>query len=409
MNKIIALIEELCPEGVPISHIWELTIWDKKFNAVDNFKQPDVRNYKYFLASDLKALQTEKGDVKLLTTNKSDLWTHEDLAKPFVSEAEIIAIPWGGNPQIQYYKGKFLTADNRIAVAKNSDELNTKYLYYFLVEKLDLVVKLYKGAGIKHPSMDLFLDIRVPVPPKEIQDEIVKVLDTFSDLEGELEKELKARKKQYVHFRHELLNSQPKFKKKYTLESICTLITSGGTPPTDKQDEYYGGDIPWVRTTDVSDIGILDTPVKITPEGLKNSSAKMIPSKSVIIAMIGATVGKVAFTEIPVSTNQNCCNLVVDSNVANYKYVFHWLLNNTQMLIDLAPGAVPILNAGVIRNITIELPDLKRQKVIADHLDKFFDLFSNEEFGLPAEIRSRKQQYEYYREELLTFKELEPA
>jgi type I restriction enzyme S subunit len=205
MNKIEELAEQLCPEGVPLRYIWELTLWDKRFNAVDNFKQAEVRNYKYFLASDLKALQCENGDVKLLTTNKSDLWTLEKFAKPFVSEAEIIAIPWGGNPQIQYYKGKFLTADNRIAVAKNPDNLNIKYLYYFLVANLDLVAKLYKGAGIKHPSMDLFLDIKVPMPPKEIQNEIVKILDTFAELEFELDAELEARKKQYEYYRDKLL------------------------------------------------------------------------------------------------------------------------------------------------------------------------------------------------------------
>jgi type I restriction enzyme S subunit len=99
--------------------LWEVTVWDKKFNAVEKVKQPQVIKYHYFLAKDFKHLVTEGGAVKLLTTYISDQYTTEGLAGDKVTDGEIVAIPWGGNPVVQYYKGKFLTSDNRIATSND--------------------------------------------------------------------------------------------------------------------------------------------------------------------------------------------------------------------------------------------------------------------------------------------------
>jgi len=205
MSKLDDLINKLCPDGVPFEPLWKLTTWDKRFNAVDNFKQPKVKKYKYFLAGDLKPLIRDNGDIKLLTTNLSDLWTLSDLVGEFVSEGEIVGIPWGGNVVIHYYKGKFITADNRIAVVNDSDELLTKYLYYFLLSQLKMIETFYKGAGIKHPTMSRVLDLMIPLPPIIIQKEIVAILDLHSELEVELMAELELRKEQYEHYRNKLL------------------------------------------------------------------------------------------------------------------------------------------------------------------------------------------------------------
>ncbi len=107
MNSLNAMISSLCSEGVQYRQLWEVTLWDKRFNEVENFKQPKVLKYKYHLAADLKALASDTGEIKLLTTNKSDLWTTSENSSIEPEEGEIIAIPWGGNPIIQYYKGNF--------------------------------------------------------------------------------------------------------------------------------------------------------------------------------------------------------------------------------------------------------------------------------------------------------------
>ncbi len=205
MSKIDALIQKLCPDGVEYKHLWQLTTWDKRFNAVDNKKQPKVIKYHYLLASELKPLIAEDGDIKLLTTNTSNLWTKEELAGDKISIGEVVAIPWGGNPNVQYFKGKFLTADNRIATSNDTEVLNNKFLYYFLLNRIELIGTFYRGSGIKHPSMAKVLDLKVPVPPIELQQEIVDILDKFTQLEAELEAELEARKKQYEYYRNQLL------------------------------------------------------------------------------------------------------------------------------------------------------------------------------------------------------------
>lgn len=146
--------------------LWSVTTWDKRFNAVEKEKQPKVIKYHYYLASELKPLIVDGGNVKLLTTNESDIWTTEELVQSNISEGEIIAIPWGGNPIVQYYKGKFVTADNRIATSNNTKILDNKFLYYFLLSKLDVISSFYRGSGIKHPSMYHVLEMLIPIPPE---------------------------------------------------------------------------------------------------------------------------------------------------------------------------------------------------------------------------------------------------
>ena len=205
LNTIEKLIKELCPNGVGFLPIWKVTVWDKKFNAVENSKQEKVIKYKYLLAKELKSLQVDDGDVKLLTTNNSKLFTTKELAGDRMSEGEIVCIPGGGTANVQYYKGKFVTTDNRIATSSDKSFLDNKFLYYFMLDNTDLIQSFYRGAGIQHPSMAKVLDMKIPIPPLPIQEEIVKILDNFTELEAELEAELNARRQQYEYYRGKLL------------------------------------------------------------------------------------------------------------------------------------------------------------------------------------------------------------
>ena len=148
MSRIDELIAQLCPEGVPFYPMWQLATWDKRFNAVDRYKQPRIEKYRYLLAKELSPLIVEGGDVKILTTNESDLWTNEELVDGPIHEAEIIAIPWGGNAIVQHYSGRFVTSDNRIAVANDPAKLNLKFLYYFMTNNLGELASFYRGSGI---------------------------------------------------------------------------------------------------------------------------------------------------------------------------------------------------------------------------------------------------------------------
>lgn len=189
------------------------------------------------------------------------------------------------------------------------------------------------------------------------------------------------------------------------IKDICKKITSGGTPST-SNNEYFNGTIPWLRTQEVNWNIITDTNTKISHEAILNSSAKIIPSHCVIVAMYGATVGKVAINNIPLSTNQACCNLEINDKIANYKYVFYWLSSQYDYIKSLGRGSQTNINANIVKNLKVPLPSLEEQERIVKILDKFDKLINDISEGIPAEIEARRKQYEYYRNKLLNFEEL---
>lgn len=156
------------------------------------------------------------------------------------------------------------------------------------------------------------------------------------------------------------------------IEDICTRICSGGTPKSGKAEYYENGTIPWLNTKEINFNRIQATETFITEEGLNNSSAKWIKPHAVIVAMYGATAGRVAVAETPLTTNQACCNLEVDETIADYRYIYYWLKQNFDSISGLANGgAQQNLSAKVIRQIEINLPDLIKQRSVANFLDSF--------------------------------------
>ena len=110
--------------------------------------------------------------------------------------------------------------------------------------------------------------------------------------------------------------------KKVKLGDCCVNVTSGGTPLSSRNDYYNPPTIPWLKTKEVNYNRIYDTEFKISQNGLENSSAKLIPKNSVIIAMYGQgdTAGRVAINKIPLCTNQACCNLIIDKSICYGNY-----------------------------------------------------------------------------------------
>ncbi|HBQ8966272.1 TPA: restriction endonuclease subunit S [Klebsiella variicola] len=256
----------------------------------------------------------------------------------------------------------------------------------------------------------------IPVPCPEnpekslaIQSEIVRILDKFTALTAELTAELTMRKKQYNYYRDQLLSFKEGNVAWKTLGEISRKISSGGTPKTGVT-EYYDGTIPWLRTQEVDFREIWDTEIKITEEGLKTSSAKWIPKDCIIIAMYGATVGKIGINKIPMTTNQACANIQLDEEIVHYRYVFHFLCSQYAYIKSLGTGSQTNINAQIVKNIKIPVPfaenpekSLNEQLRIVNILDKFDTLTSSITEGLPREIELRQKQYEYYRDLLFSF------
>ena len=154
-----------------------------------------------------------------------------------------------------------------------------------------------------------------------------------------------------------------------TIGELCVRVCSGGTPKSGNADYYEGGVIPWLNTREVNFNRIRTTEGFITEAGLEASSAKWIRPNAVIVAMYGATAGRCAISKIPLTTNQACCNLKINGEVADYRYIYYWLMTHFSQVAGMANGgAQQNLNAKQIRELKIELPELNYQRRVAQFL-----------------------------------------
>lgn len=161
---------------------------------------------------------------------------------------------------------------------------------------------------------------------------------------------------------------------KATIGELCSRVCSGGTPRRNIAEFYDGGTIPWLNTSEISFNRIRKTEQHITEAGLNDSSAKWIRENSVIVAMYGATAGKAAIAKIPLTTNQACCNLEINEEVADYRYIYYWFKNQYSHVLGLANGgAQQNLSAKTIRALEVELPSLMRQQQTANLLSSIDD------------------------------------
>ena len=310
------------------------------------------------------------------------------------------------------YKNNVL-GPNAIFVKSKSE--NNKFLYYLFLS-IYFQKELYKitsktGQG-KFNKTEL-KEILIPIPPLEIQEKIVKILDKFTNYATELQTELQLRTKQYEYYRNLLLsknylkklcfkfgeNSELKIA---TLGEICE-IKSGGTPSTKNTSFWKNGDIPWLKSEVCKDCIVNKSNTFITQSGLDNSSAKFLEKGTVLMAMVGATIFRTGFLNFEATTNQNIAGIKADNKILNDKYLFYYLVNLYDELISKMSG-YNMINLSQIKQIKILYPPLKVQNEVVRILDKFSDISSNLEKGLPKEIDLRQKEYEFYRDLLLNFK-----
>lgn len=146
---------------------------------------------------------------------------------------------------------------------------------------------------------------------------------------------------------------------------------SGGTPSR-KHEEYYNGDILWIKTGELNNGWIYDTEEKITDEGLQKSSAKLFPPYSVLIAMYGATIGKVAILGVPATTNQACACAVCNQSLL-YMYLFYYCISQKNVFIEKGKGgAQPNISQIILKQHPIPLPPLSEQQRIVERIEELF-------------------------------------
>lgn len=330
----------------------------------------------------------------------------------------------------QELEGAITTADF-LSYEIDTSKINPEFLSLLTTTKEFLKYCQNSSSGTtgrQRINEKSFLEITIPIPSIEKQNRIVMKYNEKIDLAFRQEKEAEELKENIENFLVEELgikkieeNNQKNDKgirfinfkdlnsweinninyiineifdnSKYEvkmLKEIC-LIGSGGTPSRTRKD-YYSGTIPWIKTGEVREKIITDTEEKITLEGLNNSSAKIYPKGSLIIAMYGATAGRTALLGIDSSTNQACAVLYeFNSKIINERFVWYYLENQINNIKKLASGsAQPNLNAQKIANYKIPLPPLEIQnkiiKIIEEKKEKIKWLKEQAEFNRKTAI-----------------------
>lgn len=179
------------------------------------------------------------------------------------------------------------------------------------------------------------------------------------------------------------------------LGEICDT-TSGGTPSR-RNSSYYNGTIPWVKSGELDKGIILDTEEKISEEAIKNSSAKIFPKGTLLIALYGATIGKLAFLGVDAATNQAVCGIYENENVSS-KYLFYFLLFNKPKLIEQGiGGAQPNISQRILKNIEVPVPPTEIQETVVSKIE---ELFSELDKGI-EDLKTAQAQLKVYRQSVL--------
>lgn len=179
------------------------------------------------------------------------------------------------------------------------------------------------------------------------------------------------------------------------LGEVCKT-TSGGTPSR-RNSNYYNGTIPWVKSGELDKGVIYDTEEKITEEAIKKSSAKVFPKGSLLIALYGATIGKLAFLGVDAASNQAVCGIYENDSV-DLKYLYNFLLFKRPELIQQGiGGAQPNISQTILKSLDLPLPPLPEQRAIVKKLES---LFSSLDAGV-ADLKKAQQQLKIYRQAVL--------
>ncbi|MFP6057950.1 restriction endonuclease subunit S [Helicobacter pylori] len=417
MHKIERLLQTLAPKGVEFRKLGEVLEYDQPNKYCVTSKEFD-KSYP------TPVLTAGKTFILGYTNEKDNIYQASKNAPVIIFDDFTTATQWVDFP----FKVK--SSAMKILLPKNPT-INIRFIFFYM----QTIPYNISGEHARH-WISRYSQLEVPIPPLKIQQEIVKILDAFT----ELNTELKARKKQYEYYQNMLLDfndinqnhkdakerlAQKPYPKRLktllqtlapkgvefkTLEEVFE-IRNGYTPSKNNPEFWKNGTIPWFRMEDIRENGriLKDSIQHITPKALKGK--KLFPKNSIIISTT-ATIGEHALLIVDSLANQRFtflskkanCDLALDMKFFFYQCFLlgEWCKNN----INVSGFASVDMTA--FKKYKFPIPPLEIQQEIVKILDQFLALTTDLLAGIPAEIKARKKQYEYYREKLLAFKPLTP-
>ena len=391
MGKFEVLIQHYCPDGVKYVPLGSIAVLSRGKVISKDYIKDNVGDYPVYSSQSendgvLGRINTYMYEGKYLT------WTTDGAYAGTVFRRS----------------GKFNITNVCGLVAVSNQDVNLDFLYYWLYSEAPKYV--YRGMGNPKLMSNVMGTISIPLPPLPVQEEIVRILDSFTNLAAELQAELQARQQQYQYYRDTLLSFEGRDDVQWKkLGEVASIKTGRRFVRTDIRESgvpcfHYGDIYTYYGLTATKTKGYLDAELA--------SKLRFAQPNDVVVVCAGENdmdigVGVAWLGDEPAVIHDACCILHHEQNP---RYISHFLRTHNyhlQMKRYVKNGKISSLPASGLAEALIPIPSLEEQEKIANILDRFDHLTNDLSQGLPAEIEARQQQYEYYRDQLLTFKRKE--
>lgn len=279
----------------------------------------------------------------------------------------------------------------RLLRVRTNDKVDSRFLsFYFNQESFkEYIRRIAVGATMPSINTTILSEVEIVLPPLQEQKIIAEILSSLDDKIDLLNRQIKIIeqltealfKQWFVEELHENWEIS-------TIENVCDKINSGGTPST-KIEAYYNGNINWYSTKELNDCFLFESTSKITNDGLENSSAKIFPENTVLIAIYAApTVGRLGILGTEAAFNQAACGFIANENKICFEYLYLHLLNSRQQLNDMASGsAQQNLNVAIMKEFEILLPPIQLMTSFKEHVRPMFQKIKSN----TLQIRTIKQ------------------
>ena len=388
MSKIFDLINELCPNGVEFRELGEIC----ELERGNTITSKDIND----------------GDIPVISGGQRPAYYHNEYNR----DGETITIAGSGAYAgfIMYWNRPIFVAD-AFSIKSQENRVIIKFVYHFLLSKQEKIYNMKQGAGIPHVYAKDVSKIKLPVPPMEVQREIVRILDCFTLLTAELTAELTARKKQYEFYRDRLLSFDELNKNGggCELKMLSEVISNVSNIKWSNDDKIYK----YIDLTSVDmqnhQIGNLSD---ISKDDHPSRAQQIVKFNDIIFATTRPMQKRI--TLIPEYLDGQICStgycvLRINEKIALPSWVYYILCTSKfyEYVDKFQQGAsYPSISDIAVKKFQIPIPSLAIQRKIVEILDKFDTLVNSIAEGLPCEIKLRQKQYEYYRERLLSFTEI---
>ena len=386
MSKLDELIVKICPDGVEYRELKDVLT---------------IKNGK-----DYKSLSEGKYPVY----GSGGIMTY---VSDYVYDKPSVLIPRKGSiDKLYYVEEPFWNVDTIFYTDIDTTKVVPRYVYFCL--QREHLEQYNTAGGVPSLTQKVLNKVRLPVPPLEVQREIVRMLDSFTlltaELTAKLTAELTARKKQYEFYRDKLLSRNGE----YPMKSLSDLgkWSGGKTPSMAEKSFWENGTIPWISSKDMKEATLSDTQDHITKKAVEEASMTVYPANSIAVVTRSGILKHtfpVAYVPFEAAINQDIKILVVNENILP-RYAFHVIQGKGRDILVKTKkqgGTVDSLDFQKVLAYKVPVPSIDVQRKLVEVLDNFEAICTDLNIGLPAEIEARQKQYEYYRDLLLTFAETE--